>query len=152
MEPYQTAINRSKPSLPARFLEDQGLLEGKILDYGCGYGFDAEYYGMDKYDPRYFPYNRWAFRDRKLSQYDIITCTYVLCVLPPKLQQKVLFDVEVLLRKGGNAYISVRRDILDYVPISGPLAHKKSVQQYVRLPLPILEENSNFCIYELSNE
>jgi hypothetical protein len=57
-----------------RFLNSLGLLRGKMLDYGCGRGFDAEYYGMDKYDPHYAP-------EFPKIKFDTITCNYVLNVV-----------------------------------------------------------------------
>jgi len=40
--PYLTAIKRSRLSAPARYLLQHGLLKGRILDFGCGLGFDTD--------------------------------------------------------------------------------------------------------------
>ena len=104
-----------------------------MLDYGCGKGFDANFYGMDKYDPFFAP------KRSKQGKYDVITCTYVLCILPKIQRQKVLKNISSLLRKNGVAYLSVRRDLKK--PIG--------VQKIVRLNLPIIKETSKFCIYAL---
>ena len=29
------------------------LLRGRVLDYGCGFGFDADHFGWEAYDPHY---------------------------------------------------------------------------------------------------
>ena len=40
--PYLTAIKRTAMSVPTRYLLEHQLLKGKILDFGCGYGFDTD--------------------------------------------------------------------------------------------------------------
>ena len=43
--PYLTAIRRTRLSAPARYLLQHGLLKGRILDFGCGLGFDTDELG-----------------------------------------------------------------------------------------------------------
>lgn len=107
---HKTAIARTKPSAPLKYLEDHGyffhsMYRGDMLDYGCGRGFDADHYNMDKYDPHYFPE-----LDRTKS-YDIIFCTYVLNVVDEKTELKILEDVSSLLKPTGRAFFTVRRDM-----------------------------------------
>ena len=45
------AIRRETVSRTARFLEDRRLLRGRVLDYGCGFGFDADHFGWEAFDP-----------------------------------------------------------------------------------------------------
>jgi hypothetical protein len=33
--------------------QGQGLVRGRVLDCGCGHGFDADHFGWDAYDPFY---------------------------------------------------------------------------------------------------
>lgn len=40
--PYLTAIKRTDFSVPTRYLMQHQLLKGKILDFGCGFGFDTD--------------------------------------------------------------------------------------------------------------
>lgn len=40
--PYLTAIKRTGISVPTRYLLKHDLLKGRILDYGCGFGFDTD--------------------------------------------------------------------------------------------------------------
>lgn len=40
--PYLTAIKRTSLSVPTRYLLQHNLLKGRILDFGCGYGFDTD--------------------------------------------------------------------------------------------------------------
>ena len=46
-----TAPLRDDPSAPMLYLAEQNLLQGRVLDYGCGHGFDADYYDLCGYDP-----------------------------------------------------------------------------------------------------
>ena len=37
---HLTAIERIYLSVPAQFLLDKNMLQGKVLDFGCGFGND----------------------------------------------------------------------------------------------------------------
>ncbi|MEH2270709.1 MAG: bifunctional class I SAM-dependent methyltransferase/HIT family protein [Nostoc sp.] len=106
---HLTAIERSYLSFPAKFLLNKNLLQGKILDFGCGFGNDVKILrekGCDitGYDPYYFP----EYPD---SKFDTIICFYVLNVLFSEEQTNVLMEISHLLKPGGKAYYAVRRDI-----------------------------------------
>ena len=139
LKTYLTAIARRYPAKPMRLLRKLDLLNGRLLDYGCGKGFDAQYYRMDAYDPYYAP-------QRPQGQYDVITCQYVLNVLEKEEEEKILEDIKNLLKDNGRAYLTVRRDIKDGYTAKG------TYQRIVKLPLPILKENRSFCTYILSKE
>jgi hypothetical protein len=127
---YRTAIVRKKPSAPAARLAADGMLKGKLLDYGAGRGTDAAAFGMAAYDPHYSP-------DTSVlaEQYDTITCTYVLCVIAdPQERDVVIADLKRLLRPGGIAYITVRRD----KDASRGQTSRGTFQGYVELDLPII--------------
>ena len=140
---HLTAIARNRPSVPMKRLAKANRLEGlKMLDYGCGRGFDADYYNMDKYDP-YHHRNDEIF---KIGQYDVITCNYVLNVIESAYErEKTIDNLRLLLKKGGLAYITVRRDIK-----TEGYTKKGTYQENIQLNLPILWENSQFCTYILS--
>lgn len=40
--PYLTAIKRTDLSAPVRYLLRHDLLKGRILDFGCGFGYDTD--------------------------------------------------------------------------------------------------------------
>ncbi|MGH1394245.1 MAG: HIT domain-containing protein [Trichormus sp.] len=106
---HLTAIERNYLSFPAQFLLNQNLLQGKILDFGCGFGNDVKLlqqkgFDITGYDPYYFP----QFPHHK---FDTIICFYVLNVLFPEQQANVMMEVSHLLKPGGKAYFAVRRDI-----------------------------------------
>ncbi len=101
---HLTAITRRKLSLPTAQLLKTGELQGNVLDYGCGRGFDADFLGTDRYDPYYYP-------EVPTGQYDTIICNYVLNVIPKHLDRlKVIRAIVNLLVPGGVAYVTVRND------------------------------------------
>jgi len=135
---YKTAIKRSSPSVPLKWLLKNKEISEVHLDYGCGRGDDATYLGCDKFDPHYFP-------DVPTKKYDTITCTYVLNVIRYKKDRnEVLKDIKSLLNEGGVAYITVRRDIKR----EGKTAIG-TFQYLVDLELPLLVNNGKCAIYEL---
>jgi len=133
---HLTAISRKKLSAPMDMLYWE-LDGGDLLDYGCGKGFDADHYGMDKYDPYYFP-------EKPDKKYDVITCNYVLCVLEEEEEQAVIDDVMSMLKPGGRAFFTVRRDKRN---LNG-WTSKMTYQRYVELDMEVWhEENNRYCIY-----
>jgi len=138
-----TAIARKKPSAPLLFLEKNNMLNGTILDYGCGKGMDEKYllsrgFDVDAYDPNWNPVS--IDRD-----YDVILCTYVLNVVDEKIEPSVISAVMSLLKDGGKAYFSVRRDIKKEGLTS------RGFQRNVLLDKKVVKEyRGNYCIYELT--
>jgi len=129
--PHRTAIKRAAISVPTRWLDEEGLLSGRILDYGCGYGKDAAELGFEVYDPYFFPH-------MPRGKFDTIICNYVLNVVPEREQAWIIHDIETRLTPDGVAYLAVRRDLKGHEP----------TQRIVRLQLPVVAETSGFCIYE----
>lgn len=118
---WRTAISRAKPSSAIQWVENRHRIESgdptwslraggyfnennRILDYGCGRGFDADYMGAEKYDPYWFPVE-------PEGEFDVIFCTYVLNVMDRPAQTEVLRRIATLLSHGGVSYVTVRRDI-----------------------------------------
>ena len=132
---HLTAPRRNKPSRPARLLHK--LAKGRILDFGCGFGFDANHFGWEKYDKHYFP-------KLPTGKFDTIFCHYVLNVIDSEEKRLLVLNrIKQLLAKNGKAYITVRRDkkcLTGYRP-------RGTFQCYVMLNLPVIKENSEFCIY-----
>ncbi|WP_193197620.1 HIT family protein [Nostoc sp. MG11] len=142
-----TAIERTYLSFPAQFLLNQNLLQGKILDFGCGFGNDVKLLrqkGCDitGYDPYYFP----QYPENK---FDTIICFYVLNVLLPEEQANVLMEVSHLLKPGGKAYYVVRRDIKKEGFREHYIHKKPTYQCIVKLPFQsiYLDENREFYEY-----
>ena len=102
--PHKTAIKRSKLSVPMRYLSDHGLLNGRVLDYGCGRGDDAAALNLESYDPTWQP-------KKPRGKFDTITCNYVLNVVAPKTEREIIKDIRSRLRKNGLAYVTVRSDV-----------------------------------------
>ena len=143
---HLTAIERTSLSYPARILQKQNKLLGKILDFGCGIGKDVELLTEKKfdiigYDPFYFP-------NFPTEKFDTILCFYVLNVLLPEEQAEVLMNVSTLLKPNGKAYFAVRRDI-QYEGFRVHKIHKKETFQcIIKLPYFTIFKNENCEIYE----
>jgi ATP adenylyltransferase len=133
-----TAISRKTLSLPAKWLANNNLLTGSVLDYGCGKGVDANILNADKYDPHYFP-------KPITKKYNTIYCIYVLNVLKPENVIPVILDIKSHLEKDGVAYLAVRRDI-DKEGVTS----KGTQQHNVILSFPVVcEKKGKFCIYKI---
>jgi hypothetical protein len=127
------AVRRETVSPTAQFLKDHGLLIGRILDYGCGFGFDADHFGWEAFDPHYR-------QKPPLGPFDTVVCNHVANMLTWRSRRALFDEIRALLTPRGKAYISVSRKI----PIDGKLAMRKRIQNYVVLTLP-----SVFCDEEL---
>ena len=137
MSNKRTAITRKSPSLPMRYLTEKHLLDGRLLDYGSGRGFDAKYFNMVKYDPNFAP-------EIPSGPFNTITCNYVLNVVDIITQQAILDDIKSLLVEGGTAYVSVRRDLKRMIT-----THVGYSQRLVTLSgeWELIKENGAFAIY-----
>ena len=122
-----TAVKRAAPSRAAQTLVARGLVRGRVLDYGCGFGLDAETFGWEAYDPYYRP-------EPPSGPYDTIVCTLVLNVLTRNNRAKVLRRIQALLAPDGRAYLGVARNL----PETGKLGVRHCVQNYVVLSLPVV--------------
>ncbi len=131
-------MHRSRMSWPAAELMKTGLLVGRILDYGCGHGRDADELGpvCRRWDPH------WSPRMPR-GRFDTVLVTYVLNVLPIEEEAGILERVRTKLRPGGLAFITVRRDVGKDGPTS-----TGTYQRNVELDLPVfLEVKKHFCTY-----
>ena len=106
---HLTIKEREWPSYPVKQLFQRGLIQGQVLDFGCGTGVDVTFlhqkgFAVTGYDPYYAP-------EYPARKFDTILCAYVLNVLLPEEQAVVLMAVSELLKPTGKAYFAVRRDI-----------------------------------------
>jgi hypothetical protein len=132
------AVRRETVSKTARFLEERRLLRGRVLDYGCGFGFDADHFGWEAYDPHY---------RQKLPEglFDTIVCNHVANMLTRDSRRELFCAIQALLAPQGKAYVSVSRKI----PRAGKVALRKRIQNYVVLTLPSLYRDGELEIYRL---
>ena len=133
------AIKRAKPSRAATIIAEQGRAIGRVLDYGCGFGFDAETYGWEGYDPYYRP-------SEPEPLYDTVVCISVLNALSRNNRTKVITRIRSLLATDGRAYLAVPRDL----PVTGKLGMHHSLQNYVVLTLPSIYRDERLEIYEMT--
>jgi SAM-dependent methyltransferase len=146
---YRTAIARTKVSAPTKFLlreaHIQKLDDSRVLDFGCGKGYDADVYGFDKYDPAFFP-------DYPTGQYDYIICNYVLNVLTKEDEADILEQIDELLKPDGVAYISVRRDKCyknGKLTSEGHFTRRGTYQRHVELKLESVKSMGGFQTYAM---
>ena len=139
-------MERVSLSFPAKVLLDKNLLQGQILDFGCGLGNDVKLlqqkrFDITGYDPYYLP-------EYPIEKFDTIICLYVLNVLFPEEQANVLMEVSHLLKPGGKAYYAVRRD-LKKEGFREHYIHKKPTYQcLVKLPFQSMHLDDYCEIYE----
>lgn len=136
---HLTAIARTKPSAPMRWLVENNRLPTncRVLDFGCGHGYDAEYYDLERYDPCFFP-------EKPNGPFDIVTCNYVLNTLPGCFDRRqVLCHVDSLLARKGIAYITVRTDKKALIGKT----QKGTWQGLITLDLTVVRSTPHYRIY-----
>jgi ATP adenylyltransferase len=143
---HLTAKERESLSFPARIVKERNLLKGEILDFGCGFGKDVDIllsqgFQISGYDRHYFP-------EYPKQKFDTIICFYVLNVLLPEEQSKVLMEISALLKRTGKAYFAVRRDITFEGFRTHKIHQKRTFQTNVVLPFNSIYKNDNCEIYE----
>jgi hypothetical protein len=140
---HKTAIKRRKLSVPARMLNDRGLILKPALDYGCGYGTDAKLLDIEGYD-QYHKNRTWL-----AWNYQTILCTYVLNTLSePAKREEILQFINQRLDEQGTAYITVRNDKAN---LNG-YTSSGTWQGLIALPLPILITNKQFTTYVMRKD
>lgn len=143
---HLTAKQRDTPSLPIRMIHERGLLQGRVLDYGCGFGQDVRFMRTKGYDA--YGYDPYHAPDISPGTFDTIVCFYVLNVLFPDEQTDVLMNISRLLKPKGRAYFSVRRDITRDGFRTHQLHGKPVYQCNVQLPYKSIYRNENTEFYE----
>lgn len=143
---HLTAKERDKLSFPMNWLKRNNFLEGEILDYGCGHGSDVKFLADLKYNVT--GYDNYYFDEYPTKKYDIITCIYVLNVLEPVDQSKVLMSIRKLLKPKGKAFFVVRRDVKKEGFRTHFIHKKPTFQTNVVLPFKSIYNNDFTEIYE----
>ena len=129
IHPERTAKYRNDFSAPMqwcinRYLIGNSLSRVKtVLDYGCGYGDDVfNLYTIPSISPYgYEMYNhtvRWSPLihrgiDEPYGPFDLVTCTFVLCVIPTK-DERFKVIRKVLRRSHHFSVFTVRTDPYEY--------------------------------------
>jgi len=90
------APDRKGLSKTARILLEQERIRGRVLDYGCGLGFDADQLGWDAFDPYYRP-------RAPIGPYDTIVVNHVVNILTRESRASLFAQVDALLSAGGNS-------------------------------------------------
>ena len=108
---WRTAISRHKISKPMHWLMNCNLIgEYSLLDFGCGRGTDVNFLKLLRYnrtvgyDPHFFPV-------MPNGCFDVVTCIYVLNVIPDPVERaNILAEAQSYVRTGGNIYVAIRAD------------------------------------------
>ncbi len=140
----RTAIARTRLSAPAAYLDEQGLLRRRVLDFGCGRG-DLGRFLEDRHVCQWDPHHHPTV---PRGLFDTVVCIYVLNVLPPPSRRDALRSAKEYVRPGGYLYVAVRRDLQrEGITSTG-------TQQYnVKLRMPSLVRRSgSFEIYAWSKD
>jgi hypothetical protein len=134
------AIKRKNPSKASILYKQLNLLKGRILDYGCGYGFDAEVNNWESYDPYY--------NDIKIEGlFDTIVCTNVLSAVSSKIRKEIIENIRDLLNDNGNAYFAIPRNL----PLKGKLSgYARRPQNYIILTLESIYNDNKIEIYKFN--
>lgn len=145
---HLTALKRDKESFPARWLLLNRHIRGEILDYGCGYGKDVQFFQQNDlkcsgYDPHFFP-----DLPNKVHQFDRICSTFVFNVLEAEERNLAMMRISRLLKPKGRAFISVRRDVDESGYRVVPGTKEIVYQANVFLPFKSLLQDLNYEIYE----
>lgn len=107
---YMTARTKFKPSKPLVDMLTAGVINGSLLDYGCGKGNDFKYLQTKKpntlisgFDPHYYP-------DLSAkARYDTIFCNYVInYIKDPNEITNLLKTIRKHLVPGGRLIITAR--------------------------------------------
>jgi 2-polyprenyl-3-methyl-5-hydroxy-6-metoxy-1,4-benzoquinol methylase len=139
---HLTAIARTCASAPLKFLVKSGLVKGRVLDYGCGRGFDYRSLLLSGYDAVGFdPF--WEPIDID-GLFDTVLCTFVLNVVSEEEQLTVLMSLLSRVKEGGTAFVTVRRDL----PREG-MKGRGCTQRWVECPegFEIVKETKGFAIF-----
>lgn len=163
-----TAITRTGPAAPVRWLHAQGWLpigeagtaddtgrDYTYLDLGCGKGADLDWllsegHDAEGYDPAHRP------DDGALEyHYDVVLCTFVANVLSRDERSDLLATILGCLRRDGTAFVTVRRD----VPAEGHWTSRGTWQESPDLraewdipslsSVRLLRETADYAIYSI---
>lgn len=143
---HLTAKERETISFPARLLQNKKLLHGEVLDFGCGFGKDVEL--LKKSGITIIGYDKHYFPEYPKKKFDTILCLYVLNVLFPEEQARVLMEVSHLLKPTGKAFFAVRRDIQQEGFRIHKIHLKPTFQCNVKLGYQSIFKNENCEVYE----
>lgn len=144
--PHLTAIERTSMSFPTRWLKQNNLLKGEILDFGCGFGIDSEQ--LKEHGFEIVGYDNYYRPEYPEKRFETIICNYVLNVLEPNEQAEVLMSVSELLKPTGKAYFAVRRDLKSEGFRTHYVHKQPTYQSNVILPYKSVFSNENCEIYE----
>lgn len=133
------AVRRGTVSITAKLLVDRGLVRGRVLDYGCGFGFDADHFGWEAFDPYYR-------QTLPAGEFDTIICNHVAKMLTRESRTLLYEKLRQCVAPTGMVYLSVSRKI----PKIGKAGIRQRIQNYVVLTLPSIYVDTELEIYSMN--
>jgi diadenosine tetraphosphate (Ap4A) HIT family hydrolase len=143
---HLTAKERDSLSFPAKVVLNKNLLNGDVLDFGCGFGKDVTV--LQSKGINIVGYDKYYFPEYPQKKFDTIICFYVLNVLLPEEQSMVLMELSQLIKPTGKVYIAVRRDIQYEGFRTHKIHQQKTYQCNVTLNATSVFKNDSCEIYE----
>lgn len=133
-------IKRKTPSKASLLYNKLNILKGRVLDYGCGYGLDAEINKWESYDPYYY--------DIILNgKFDTIVCTNILSAVSSKIRHQIIENIRELLNEDGFVYFAVPRNL----PIKGKLSgYERRPLNFILLTLESVYLDKDIEIYKFN--
>ena len=139
----------------------RGEMPCKLLDYGAGKckianafagNYDVSVYDIDKdtMTDRAASRVRVIFDRTELTrgQYDLLTCNLVLCSVPNLTAQEIMQDINVALKRGGKAVISICNPLFNSVQhtelresgLNGEYRRSERFEKITTVGRPVREE------------
>ena len=122
--------HRRNLSEPIRWAQEAGLITGKVLDYECGWGRDADILDMHKFDSVHHP-------EQPKGRYDIVFSIFSLDRERRSRIDETIRRLQKLLRNDGTVYLVVCRNT------------KGEALPVIRLDLPVVYEQPWYAVYRL---
>jgi len=118
MSSEKTAIHRVGPSGPMKLIakllspnDDKPIItkKTKVLDYGCGRGADVKWLRSKGIKAQGYDLHHQPKMPK--GKFDVVTCFYVVNVIPTREERKTMIEDAVSkLKKGGVFVIATRLD------------------------------------------
>lgn len=113
--PHNTAIPRQRPSTVARLVQEvlaKELDVRSVLDYGCGYGADVEFYRSFGLEAEGFdPHPGFGWPPTATKDFDLVVLAFVLNVLPDSVSRlEVLRAARAYVRPGKYLLVATRSE------------------------------------------
>ena len=152
-------MHTKKPAPAIKWLLEKKLLEGKILDYGAGFGRNTEFLLKKGVDVCAFdPYNAGGIVKDQFPAYefDTVFSSFVLNVVTKEEQEKIMEDCRKAINGWGTVFHIVRnKDVTELGKKHGKTEEEilegfttsRGFQRLVSLDLECIYSSNGYKIY-----